>query len=198
MSTTLFKVSRSHAAPDTLAPASDWRIRGACARAIDDELWFPEPGDTVSLNDAITACHACPVFLLCQQAAADEERGWGLAARYGIRGGLTPKQRWQADTNKPSDRGGRRLAECGTSAAYDRHVRRGEPVDEPCRLAHNKRNVQVKAEARHRRAAATECGTRGGYQKHRRDGEPACDPCRAANSAADRRLRNTGTTQAAA
>jgi hypothetical protein len=29
----------------------------------------------------------------------------------------------------------RPLAPCGTRAAYDRHFRRGEPVDEACRLA---------------------------------------------------------------
>ncbi|MGW3754686.1 WhiB family transcriptional regulator [Streptomyces sp. NPDC005134] len=39
------------------------------------------------------------------------------------------------------------------------------------------------------------CGTRRGYHKHRRNGEKACDACRYANTAADRRLRATGTTK---
>lgn len=39
------------------------------------------------------------------------------------------------------------------------------------------------------------CGTREAYQRHRRRGETPCEPCRAANSAADRRLRETGTTR---
>ncbi|OEJ26825.1 hypothetical protein AS594_22400 [Streptomyces agglomeratus] len=42
------------------------------------------------------------------------------------------------------------------------------------------------------------CGTRRGYQKHRRNGERACDACRHANTAADRRLRTTGSTKEAA
>ena len=33
---------------------------------------------------------------------------------------------------------GRKLAECGTESAYQRHKRYKEPVDEACRLAHNK------------------------------------------------------------
>jgi hypothetical protein len=38
------------------------------------------------------------------------------------------------------------------------------------------------------------CGTRPGYAAHRRRGESACPPCRSANAAADRRLRETGTS----
>jgi len=38
------------------------------------------------------------------------------------------------------------------------------------------------------------CGTRSGYQWHRRRGEDACQPCKDANTAADNRLRRTGTT----
>jgi WhiB family redox-sensing transcriptional regulator len=40
-----------------------------------------------------------------------------------------------------------------------------------------------------------ECGTRSAYQRHKRLGEPVDDACRAANTAADRRLRETGTTK---
>lgn len=39
-----------------------------------------------------------------------------------------------------------------------------------------------------------DCGTRRGYQRHRRDGEDACERCKTANTAADRRLRETGTS----
>ncbi|MEU3700957.1 WhiB family transcriptional regulator [Streptomyces anulatus] len=196
MSTTLFKVTRSHTAPDTLGPAGDWRTLGTCSSAPDDELWFPEPGNWRAIHEAIRTCVSCPVLLLCRQAAADEERGLGKAARYGIRGGHTTAQRWAADpvTRSAQGKSGRQLAPCGTPAAYDRHTRRGETACDPCRLAHNKRTAEAKARSRHRQPASTECGTRGGYQKHRRNGEPACDPCRAANSDADRRLRNTGTT----
>lgn len=41
------------------------------------------------------------------------------------------------------------------------------------------------------------CGSRPGYQRHRRLGERACDGCLAANTAADRRLRETGTSRKA-
>ncbi len=42
------------------------------------------------------------------------------------------------------------------------------------------------------------CGEARMYRKHLRDGETPCDACRAANSAADRRLRNTGSSKKAA
>lgn len=192
----LFHATVSHTAPDTLHIGSAWQDRAVCRTAVDDEIWFAEPTDKATIREAISTCLSCPVLLLCRQAAADEERGDGKQSRYGIRGGLTPVQRWAADpdTQAGKGKGGRRLAGCGTNAAYDRHVRNGEQPCDPCRRAHNERNVQVRAETRHRRAASTECGTRGGYQKHRRDGEAACGPCRQANSDADRRLRNTGTT----
>lgn len=41
------------------------------------------------------------------------------------------------------------------------------------------------------------CGSRGGYTRHRGLGERACTPCLDANTAADRRLRATGTSKAA-
>jgi hypothetical protein len=44
----------------------------------------------------------------------------------------------------------RRLAECGTRSAYQRHVKRGEPVDEACRAA----NRRAWADYRRRKGAA--------------------------------------------
>ncbi|WP_228988624.1 WhiB family transcriptional regulator [Streptomyces sp. DH8] len=192
----IFHVTSSHTAPDTLRTGSAWQHRAVCRTSPDDELWYADPSDRATIREAIAACLSCPVLLLCRQAAADEERGDGKQSRYGVRGGLTPVQRWAADphTQAGKGKGGRRLAPCGTDAAYERHRRDGEQPCDPCRRAHNKRNAQLRAEARHRGAAATECGTRGGYQKHRRNGEAACGPCRQANADADRRLRNVGTT----
>lgn len=43
-----------------------------------------------------------------------------------------------------------------------------------------------------------DCGTRRGYDKHLRTGERTCQRCRDANAAADRRLRETGTSKAVA
>jgi hypothetical protein len=51
--------------------------------------------------------------------------------------------------------------------------------------------------AREAARQASKCGTRPGYQLHRQRGEDACQPCKDANAAADRRLRNTGTSKAA-
>jgi hypothetical protein len=43
-----------------------------------------------------------------------------------------------------------------------------------------------------------DCGSRRGYDKHLRAGERTCQRCRDANAAADRRLRETGTSKAVA
>lgn len=180
----------SHAAPDTLQPGGDWQTAAVCRTAIDDELWFPEPSDRATTRKAITACLSCPVLLLCREAAADEERGLGKVSRWGIRGGLTPAQRHAADTSTRAShgKGGRQLAPCGTPAAYDRHVRNGEPVDDPCRLAHNARNAQVRAEARHRRAISDGCGTTKAYYRHLLAGEDVDPACQAASDAYEQKL----------
>ena len=39
-------------------------------------------------------------------------------------------------------------APCGTKAAYERHLRRKEPVDDECRLANTKAQRKTRAEAR--------------------------------------------------
>ena len=39
-------------------------------------------------------------------------------------------------------------APCGTKAAYERHLRRKEPVDDACRLANTKAQRKTRAEAR--------------------------------------------------
>lgn len=54
------------------------------------------------------------------------------------------------------------------------------------------------AEQRKDPTPGTDCGTRRGYSRHRRAGEHACDECKTANTAADRRLRETGTSKAVA
>ncbi|MEU0356541.1 WhiB family transcriptional regulator [Streptomyces cyaneofuscatus] len=180
----------SHAAPDTLDRTENWRFDGVCARAVDDDLWFPEPSDKATTRDAITACLLCPVLMLCRQAALTEEQGLGKVSRHGIRGGLTPAQRHAADTSTRAAQGksGRQLAPCGTDAAYDRHRRNGEQPCDPCRRAHNERNVQVRAEARHRRATANECGTTKAYYRHLLVGEDIDPACQAASDAYEQQL----------
>lgn len=90
----------------------------------------------------------------------------------------------------------RTLQPCGTHAAYQRHKRHGEPIDDACREA--ARTQSAKQAGRNprirRHFGPTGCGTRNGYRKHLAANEPACDPCRWANTEADRQLRATGST----
>ncbi|MFJ9573603.1 WhiB family transcriptional regulator [Streptomyces bacillaris] len=182
----------SHTAPDTLDRAANWRLAALCADAVyDPETWFPEPGDRMGARDAVRTCLSCPVVSLCRQAAAEEERGLGQVSRWGIRGGLTPAQRWAADTSTRAShgKGGRQLAPCGTPAAYDRHVKRGETADDACRLAHNKRTQEQKRRARQRGPAVPDgCGTTRAYYRHLQAGEPVDPACQAASDAYEQQL----------
>ncbi|HEX6518300.1 MAG TPA: WhiB family transcriptional regulator [Nocardioidaceae bacterium] len=80
----------------------------------------------------------------------------------------------------------------GTTESERRRIRRARATEKPAEPA-----PVVKPVPKPAREPVT-CGTRRGYQRHRRLGEPACDPCRWANAAADRRLRETGSTLPAA
>lgn len=74
----------------------------------------------------------------------------------------------------------RPLQPCGTIAAYARHVRRDEPIDEACREA-------MRAYQRVRRTGSTEarelqpCGTNAAYARHLNHAEEPCAPCREAH-----------------
>ena len=68
----------------------DWRHRAACLTE-DPEL-FCRDDDSI---DAATATRArCPVRDVCLTDALRDEQGLGATSRYGIRGGLTPAERW--------------------------------------------------------------------------------------------------------
>lgn len=183
----------------------DWRTFAACTS--DPDAMFPAPGDKDGIDDAQSICALCPVRLKCLEFALADEGGKNKDMRYGIAGGLTPSQRYNEYNRRriaargdvqptPRKPGTRPLAPCGTPAAYDRHTRKGEPIDDACREAHNAKNREKRAQARAR--GPVECGTRRGYQKHRRYGEEACAACRQANTDADNRLRRTGSTLAVA
>lgn len=185
------------------APPRWWRA-AACARlGVDPEIFFPNDKDKVAVEEARAICRMCPVARECLRDAMATEGRAGAAYRHGIRGTYTARERAKVyrkylapKDEKPRERtGGKPLSPCGTPAAYDRHIRRGEPVDDACREAHNADN-RAKRE-RTRAKGPVVCGTRRGYQKHRRNGEEACDACRYANTAADCRLRATGSTLAA-
>ena len=140
----------------------DWRFLAAC-NSTTAEAMFPDPGNKKATAQAVGICHGCPVVQQCLTAALKEEGGRSKESRFGIRAGLTPGQRYylhsrnrqpKPEATKPKEKrthtGGKPLAPCGTPAAYDRHSRNREPIDDACRLAHN----AERREARARRKAA--------------------------------------------
>lgn len=115
----------------------NWRNRALCAlpayHGID---FFPQPGDQQGVDRAKAVCADCPVWRDCLTDALNEEGGRRPTSRYGIRGGVTEAQRFGIyKRTKPK----RELAPCGTRAAYERHRKNGEPIDEACRTANRDR-----------------------------------------------------------
>lgn len=62
----------------------DWRQQALCAQ-IDPELFFPEQGESNAFAKAM--CRRCPVTRECLLAALQG------GERYGIWGGMSPKER---------------------------------------------------------------------------------------------------------
>jgi hypothetical protein len=83
------------------------------------------------------------------------------------------------------------LQPCGTEAAYRRHNKHGEPIDEACRDARNEANRRRDKARREAKIAAgltirrkvAQCGTASGYKRHARQGTPKCQPCLDAKAA---------------
>lgn len=169
-----------------------WRDQAACVGTGD--LMFPEPSDRRGISAAKKVCAACPVMNVCLVEAMEDEDGRSKANRFGVRGGRDTGQRYAmyrriapAPVKQREYTGGKPLAPCGTQGAYDRHIRRKEPIDEACRKAHADRRREDRARAREN----APCGTVAGYQRHRRYGEEACGQCLEANrvNSAVRRAR---------
>lgn len=97
----------------------------------DPELWFSDHADDQAAAKRI--CAGCPDRADCLQKAQGLESGLAAPARYGIWGGLDPKERAKADPNK---RRRRSTPVCGTNAGYNAHVQRGDEKCEPCKAAH--------------------------------------------------------------
>ena len=87
-----------------------WRDNAACLGLAHPwhDPWFPESGgdvgQSVIYREARAVCETCPVHKPCLAEAMAEESGLGLAGRWGVRAGTTPRQRWQADPNRPPAR----------------------------------------------------------------------------------------------
>lgn len=124
----------------------DWRQHAACTNK-KLALFFPEGGtgaDRGQVKKNITErakriCAGCPVRQMCLD--------WALETReeFGVWGGLDERERRailrRTGTVKP--RGpGRKLAECGTRKAWERHIRNGEPIDELCAAARYAKPLQ--------------------------------------------------------
>jgi hypothetical protein len=78
-------------------------------------------------------------------------------------------------------RTGRLLADCGTESAYNRHVRKGEPIDDACRRANTKAKAvqQRQAVQDSSRLKPIAHGKLSGYKQHRYRGEEPCADCKA-------------------
>ncbi|MGW0558050.1 WhiB family transcriptional regulator [Streptomyces sp. NPDC002926] len=160
-------------APPSNGPASSdaldlttrtWELSAAC-RDEDSELWFSRR----TRVRAMAICTACPVLDDCRAAVLRREEGLPKRDRRGIIAALTGAQRHALDREQKrqqqpppdlnaTDRGPgrpRELAPCGTRAAYQRHVRRQEPIDDACRAANNS------GACRYRHTGTTEGHTAG-------------------------------------
>jgi hypothetical protein len=76
----------------------DWRLRAACRNhpRLRYDAWFPEPGQTGAR--AKTICNTeCPVRFQCLEWIMTAERGADDRHRYGIAGGLSPRERSQSE-----------------------------------------------------------------------------------------------------
>lgn len=87
-----------------------WRSSAACLGLAHEwhDPWYPEAGGDVGQSalyrEARAVCGNCPVTGPCLDDAMAAESGLGLAGRWGFRAGTTPRQRWQADPNRPPSR----------------------------------------------------------------------------------------------
>ncbi|MFC5909493.1 WhiB family transcriptional regulator [Streptacidiphilus monticola] len=99
-------------------------LAGAVCRAVDPDVFFPDPDDTEAIDLAKAICAACPVKLACL------ERALTRFEQIGVFGGTTGAER-AALTGRSN--------QCGSHAGYSRHRRYGEPPCTACREAYNAR-----------------------------------------------------------
>jgi WhiB family transcriptional regulator, redox-sensing transcriptional regulator len=101
-----------------------WMERAKCLD-YEPEMWFPRGtgnGARQEAARAVTICESCPVIKDCT------EYGRTAAKGYGVWGGKLRSKRPPRNRCKPISH--------GTLGGYKAHSRRGVPVCEPCRKAH--------------------------------------------------------------
>jgi hypothetical protein len=121
----------------------EWELKALCC-SYDPEIWFSK----TSLAEAKRLClDECPVREECLAAILSRESETAASLRSGIVAGLTGAQRAKLASaqhrapkaEKPAKKPpgpGRKQSPCGTRGAYQRHLRKGEPIDQACRDAH--------------------------------------------------------------
>lgn len=159
--------------PDTLPQADDWVVRGAC-RGMDPDVF----SSSIREREAKQVCLTCEVRSACLAWIMKTESGQSVFYRDGVVAALTARERTILDPDAPNppERQDapaspkqqaprqrapkkpkalpRELAKCGTNAAYRRHVKAGEPIDDACREAHTEATRQVRHAAEDRKVRA--------------------------------------------
>lgn len=84
---------------------SDWRDDAACLDALDVDFFPAASGDFEAAREV---CRLCPVHAVCLDDVMTDEGSLHAAARFGMRGGLSPSER--AHAYRATTRAGRRQA----------------------------------------------------------------------------------------
>ncbi|MET9416108.1 WhiB family transcriptional regulator [Streptomyces klenkii] len=90
-----YRATRPAGAMLAFEVAPDPGLAGALCVAVEPELFFPARGDHATANLAREICARCPVIEACLADALKMEGGRSHSNRFGIRGGLSPNQRYQ-------------------------------------------------------------------------------------------------------
>ncbi|WP_328425947.1 WhiB family transcriptional regulator [Streptomyces sp. NBC_00443] len=136
----------------------EWELQAAC-KAMDPDIFFEKR----TLGLAKQTCRGCPVQMDCLEAALVREAGVAKAFRIGLVAGQTGAQRWGIEQQrkaaagvtkpkpkkKPTGQPRGPLPLCGTPAAYQRHLRYQEPIDQACK------DANAAARRQHRRTGST-------------------------------------------
>lgn len=146
-------------APDTVSRAYVWQDDAACL-GVNPELFFSEASarsesaDPATPRDrrqvkfdtqrAVGICNGCSVRRDCLMEAIERHEP------YGVWGGMVMEKYWRGRQGPGA--GGRPPSPCGTQAAWERHRKRHQRVDDECARAHKEylaKQRQIAREALH-------------------------------------------------